>query len=374
MKHILFAVLGITPQVLTEALYALHKSGKDVDVIEVITTQTGCDLIHSLLLAGGDGAYHRYLKDYGTPSDRIQFDTDNITILTDTNGKPIDDITSFDENRILMLSILQKARELTASSDTAVYFLIAGGRKTMSAALSLAAQLYGRPQDRIYHVLVSPAFESCRNFFYPPPKPIQIELIDKQGKPFSQDTRYAYIALVNMPFVSMRDKLPENLLNNLTDINELSPYFIMDEPHKLIVDLENCQVSLGGRTVKLMPSIMALYAFLVMRKLDCTHRHTCDGCHDCFMDIQEIMDLNLEIVELYKRMIISQGRYPTEDKRGIYALSKDDFASYRSKIEKKLRNAFGQGYLSKLSISSTGNKPNTRYGIRMDKNHLIVQK
>ncbi|RKX57645.1 MAG: TIGR02584 family CRISPR-associated protein, partial [Thermodesulfobacteriota bacterium] len=42
---------------------------------------------------------------------------------------------------------------LTASKDTAVYFLIAGGRKTMSACLAVAAQFYGRPQDRVYHVL-----------------------------------------------------------------------------------------------------------------------------------------------------------------------------------------------------------------------------
>ncbi|MEZ0329232.1 MAG: CRISPR-associated ring nuclease Csm6 [Dissulfuribacterales bacterium] len=374
MKHILFAVLGITPQVLTEALYALHKAGKDVDTIEVITTQTGCDLIHSLLLAGGDGAYHRYLKDYGIPSDRIQFDINNITILTDINGKPMDDITSLDENRRLILTILKKAKELTASSDTAVYFLIAGGRKTMSAALSLAAQLYGRPQDRIYHVLVSPAFESCRNFFYPPPKPIHIELIDKDGKPFLKDTRYAHIELVNMPFVSIRDKLPVDLLDNLTDINELSPYFIMDEPYKLIVDLNNCQISFAAKTIKLMPSIMAIYAFLVKRKINCTRRPTCDDCHDCFMDIQEIMDANTEIVEIYKKLVSIRGRYPNEDGRGIYALCKDDFFSYRSKIERKLRNAFGHGYLAKLYISAIGKKPNTRYGIRMDKNHLIVQK
>lgn len=373
MKHILFAVLGTTPQVLTEALYALHKSGKEVDAIEVITTQMGCDYIHSLLLAGGKGEYYRYLKDYGIPEDRIHFDANNITILTKNTGKPLDDITSLEDNRILILTILKKAKELTASSDTAVYFLIAGGRKTMSAALSLAAQLYGRPQDRIYHVLVSPAFESCRNFFYPPPNPMQIELRDKQGKPFLQDTRYAHIDLVNMPFVSIRDKLPKDLLENVTDINELSPYFIMDEPHKLIVDLKNCQISLGDKKINLMPSIMAFYAFFVMRKHNCTSRPTCDGCRDCFMDVQGILDANTEIVDIYKKLIISKNRYPNEEGRGIYALSKEDFSSYKSKIEKKLRDAFGHGYVTKLAISSIGQKPNTRYGIWMDKNHLMVQ-
>ena len=52
--------------------------------------------------------------------------------------------------------------------ETAVLFSIAGGRKTMSSCLTIAAQMYGIPQDRLYHVLVSPEFESNRDSYYPP--------------------------------------------------------------------------------------------------------------------------------------------------------------------------------------------------------------
>ena len=41
MKNILLAVTGLSPQVITETLYALHQSGRYVDAIHVITTLDG---------------------------------------------------------------------------------------------------------------------------------------------------------------------------------------------------------------------------------------------------------------------------------------------------------------------------------------------
>ncbi|MDO8724427.1 MAG: CRISPR-associated ring nuclease [Syntrophales bacterium] len=53
----------------------------------------------------------------------------------------------------------------------------------MSACLMIAAQFYGQPQDRVYHCLVSPEFESNRDFYYPPRASVTIELRDKEGQP-----------------------------------------------------------------------------------------------------------------------------------------------------------------------------------------------
>ena len=36
MKNILLAVVGLTPQVITEALYALHQEGRAVNAIHII--------------------------------------------------------------------------------------------------------------------------------------------------------------------------------------------------------------------------------------------------------------------------------------------------------------------------------------------------
>lgn len=39
----------------------------------------------------------------------------------------------------------------------------------MSACLAVSAQCYARSQDRIFHLLVTPEFESSRDFCYPSP-------------------------------------------------------------------------------------------------------------------------------------------------------------------------------------------------------------
>ena len=38
MKTVMLAVTGLSPQVITETLYALHQSSRHVDAIHVITT------------------------------------------------------------------------------------------------------------------------------------------------------------------------------------------------------------------------------------------------------------------------------------------------------------------------------------------------
>jgi CRISPR-associated protein (TIGR02584 family) len=65
MKNILLAVVGLSPQVVTETLYALHQQGRQVDSIEIITTRQGKEMIHARLLASEEGRFHRYLADYG---------------------------------------------------------------------------------------------------------------------------------------------------------------------------------------------------------------------------------------------------------------------------------------------------------------------
>jgi CRISPR-associated protein (TIGR02584 family) len=87
---------------------------------------------------------------------------------------------------------------LTRDPESAVFFSIAGGRKSMGACLTIAAQLYRRPQDRLYHVLVSPEFESCRDFFYPPPESRPLTLYYRLGQPYSKETRFARVTLFHV--------------------------------------------------------------------------------------------------------------------------------------------------------------------------------
>ena len=63
MKNILLAVTGLSPQVITETLFALHQSNQRVDAIHVITTRDGKETIFANILAGKSGQYYRYLEE-----------------------------------------------------------------------------------------------------------------------------------------------------------------------------------------------------------------------------------------------------------------------------------------------------------------------
>ncbi|MBV5299598.1 MAG: TIGR02584 family CRISPR-associated protein, partial [Rhodoferax sp.] len=76
------------------------------------------------------------------------------------------DIRSPADNRAAADFITAQVRAITADSGCALHASIAGGRKTMGFYLGYALSLFGRPQDRLSHVLVSEPFESSYDFFY----------------------------------------------------------------------------------------------------------------------------------------------------------------------------------------------------------------
>jgi len=105
MANILLAIAGLSPQVITETLYALHQDGVVLDEIHIIATRIGRDAIATQLLAPDDGRYFRYLKDYGIDIERILFAHETIHVLRDLQGNPIDDIISEEENEILLRNV-----------------------------------------------------------------------------------------------------------------------------------------------------------------------------------------------------------------------------------------------------------------------------
>jgi len=242
----------------------------------------------------------------------------------------------------------------------------------MSSCLTLAAQVYGRPQDRLYHVLVSPEFESSRDFYFPPKKPETIELKDKNGESFYKGTQYAQVNLISIPFISIRDRLSEDLLKEPSDPASLILSLIKEDEYRLTVNLLSGKVVYKTLELDLMPAKLALYAFFALRKKNCTKDvDTCGTCTDCFLDIQAIYAKQDEITDLYRKLAGSRPLDEMSD-TGITSLSADNFNSYKGKIKSDLLRGFGPYALKDLEISSIGTKPNTRYGIRMDKGRIEI--
>ena len=372
MKTVMLAVTGLSPQVITETLYALHQSSRHVDAIHVITTRDGKEKIFAELFGGKNGHYYRYLKEYGIDPATIDFAYRNIHVITDEYGIELPDIVSESNNEQLLKKCMNMTFHFTRDPETAVLFSIAGGRKTMSSCLTLAAQMYGRPQDRLYHVLVSPEFESNRNFFYPPRKSQAIKLRDNQRQPFYKETKFVQINLIHIPFVSIRDNLSGDMLKEPKEPGTLALSLIREETSRLTVNLISGKIVYKKVEIDMMPAHLTLYAFFAMQKKNCSKEvETCGNCIDCFLDIHSIYENQKEINDLYKR--ISGSRLLDEmSDTGIVNLNSDNFNTYKAKIKANLLGRFGPYALKELEIASKGKRPNTRYGIMMDKARIEI--
>lgn len=206
--RVLVVVSGMSPQVLTETLYALAVQRTPPFLpteIHLLSTSSGAR--HARLsLLDGDAHFHRLCDDYAL--DAGVFGAAGIHALAGLDGRPLDDIRSAEDNEAAADFITGFIRDQTARADAAVHVSMAGGRKTMGYYAGYALSLYGRDQDRLSHVLVSEGFEGHRDFFYPTPSSTAIY---REGKP-ALDASEARVELAEIPFVRLRDELPEDML------------------------------------------------------------------------------------------------------------------------------------------------------------------
>ncbi|RMG32111.1 MAG: TIGR02584 family CRISPR-associated protein, partial [Methanobacteriota archaeon] len=154
-------------------------------------------------------------QDYGfSPFDiKIQ-----VELITDDQGKPLEDIRTREDNEVMARKIMEVVYRFTSEPQNRLFASLAGGRKTMSAYLALAMQLFGREQDRLTHVLIyPPALESDKNFFYPPPDQSSIETSHGE-KIAAKDVR---IDLAEIPVIRLRNVIKEEIAQNLTDYFDL---------------------------------------------------------------------------------------------------------------------------------------------------------
>ncbi len=213
MQHKLVAVVGNTPQVMTETFWALRVQRKvPINEVFVITTTVGKEICQKRLL--DEGRFEKMLSDYNIDPKPV-FDTDQIHVFEDAKGNFLDDIRTSDENRIARDGIFELIETLTQDDQVALHCSLAGGRKSMGFILGAAIHFFGRPQDRLYHVLVSvPEIErSDASYYYPPEKPEPIMVFNRstgqeeslivRGQKVMSDT--VSIELADVPFCRLRD-------------------------------------------------------------------------------------------------------------------------------------------------------------------------
>ncbi len=265
-KRILLCVAGLSPQVITETFYALAtREDKFIPTeIHIITTAEGADRVRLTLLESDqeEQHFHRLCADLDVDPGGIRFDVD--TIHQTGDNAPLDDIRSIADNETAADTITAIVRDLTADHRAAIHASIAGGRKTMGFYLGYAMSLFGRDQDRLSHVLVSPPFESHNQFYYPPKKPKVLR--DRNNRPIH--TRNAKITLADIPFVRLRGHLDKAILGEKASYSETVRRAQRNvDPPKLILDANNKTIHCGDCPITLAPNLFAFYAWFARRLL-----------------------------------------------------------------------------------------------------------
>lgn len=266
-ERILLAVTGLTPQIVTETLYALACQTEEPWIpqeVHLITTVTGADHARLNLLAG-QCWFHRLCEDYQLPP--IRFTPEQIHVLQDDQGRPMEDIRTQADNTLAADFITNTLRELTTDPNNALHVSIAGGRKTMGYYLGYALSLYGRPQDRLSHVLVTAPYETHRDFYYPTPYeyPIHSQRGDRE---VTVDARDARIDLAAIPFVRLRDGLPERLRTGRASFTQVvSTANRALQPARLEMDMNTREVWVDDELLPLTETEFLVLLWLAERAL-----------------------------------------------------------------------------------------------------------
>jgi CRISPR-associated protein (TIGR02584 family) len=252
----LLAATGLSPQVVTETLCALAVTETPSFIpteVRLITTAEGSERARLALLSDDPGWFLRLRTDYALPE--IAFNDDHIHVLCDASGEPLTDIRTPQDNERAADFISDMVRNVTSDPDCALHVSIAGGRKTMGYYLGYALSLFGRPQDRLSHVLVSEPFEASWEFFYPTPYSRVITTRDNK----LADTSEAKVTLAEVPFVSLRHGLPEDLLAGQSSFNAtVAAARATLGPWEIVVDVEQKQIAVAGERFRLPPRELAI--------------------------------------------------------------------------------------------------------------------
>jgi CRISPR-associated protein (TIGR02584 family) len=280
-RTVLVAVAGGSPAIITETLWALtHQKREHIHEIRIITTRKGEERILNTLLSTGAAIFEECCRECGYEPGEVKFDRSTIEVLRDALGAELEDIRNDEENQLAADQICGLIEKWTAEDDVRLFCSVAGGRKTMSIYLTIAMMLYGRADDRLWHVLVEPEeLERCREFFYPYKQPRDLPITDSRGKTLKLiSTAAARIDLSNIPFVRLRDLATVELTkeprsyNRIVDETQERLQFLAkaeDAPlyiHKVHGAYSQIPLQVAGSVFYLSTAEGLLYALIAERR------------------------------------------------------------------------------------------------------------
>ncbi len=382
-REILVFVIGTTPQIITETLYALTQEFKPPVIpeeIHIITTSIGKEKIEEELIK--KERLSAFSKEFGLPE--FVLSNKSIHVIEGENGQWLEDIRKTDHNERVGDLIANFIKEKTSDPKARLHCSLAGGRKTMSFYLGSALQLFGRPWDKLYHVLVPPELESHPEFYYKPKRDRFIEIRNHNGKLIKKiHTRDVHISLAELPFIRLREKVPLNgkSFRELVAEGQKEIDMALIQP-LLRVDLRERIVRVGEVSIDMVPIQLVIYTYLLRQKINgCSFpdRIYCFDCTDCFLTLGEISKRKAleEMLKDYKKIYgpfsgrVEEFIKHWGEKGGI---DQDTLRQNISKINNTLKEFIEDETLYPYyTITPVGKHGSKRYGIRTEKKKISIE-
>ena len=350
-KRVLLCVTGMTPQVVTETLFALKEKSELPDEIIVITTARGKNRAVRDLLDAKEGRFWEFCNAFNLPG--ISFDESSIEVITNNKGDLLEDIRSPQDNSDAADFIMNRVRELCQNDDIILHVSLAGGRKSMGFLVGYALSIFGREEDKLSHVLVSEEFEGNRDFFFPSPNKRRI--ISPTGKEL--DTSNAFVGLAEIPFIRLRTGLTSDVLQNRLSFGEtvsLAQKEVAPD-RKLVFVKSELAVYCSNQKIILPPVHFALYYWFAQR--------AAEGLGPIRPGQKSDVMQFLSCLKLIKEEDDGDyGRVHKTLRNQEYLLS--FVQEHRTRLNKKIKEALGvraDPYL----ISSTRKKPGCSYFLEL---------
>ncbi len=370
-NEILILALGTTPQLVTEAIYALYKTRPAViyDEIFIITTSVGRNMLKKFLI--DENKLAAMSKDMG-----VKFTVKNNSFIVPKydNGVELDDIKTSSDNQIMANSIVSLIKEKTGTASNRIHAFLSGGRKTMSFYMGLAMELYSRPWDKTYHILVSEQFKSNKDFYYKPVKNKQI--ISGEN---TLNTDDAEIMLIDLPMIRLRNKIKMDISDFKTalEYGQKEIDTSITQP-SLKINLRNRQISIDNYiAIELTPIQLMVYTTYLKFKLNnCKYpqREYCKDCIECFPSLLDLTTKPAleEMAKIYR--VISPAKVDILLQNYKDGIGMEVMRQSISKIKKIIHDTVKDETVASLCIISTANKNygNTRHGIKIEKRKIFI--
>ncbi len=338
-RRVLFLVTGLSPQIVTETLYALCVARKPAFVpteVHLLTTSEGRERARLLLFEAPQAHFLRFCEEYGLDALRRAFTPENIEVVKGLDGTPLPDIVTEADNAAVADAIMRKVRAFAADANSAIHASLAGGRKTMGVALALAMSLFGRPQDALSHVLVSPPFESHPEFFFPPRQP-RVLLTGTPPQQVPASTAEARVSLAEIPFLRLRHLIAPELLANAESWQDLiaRAQDSIAAP-RLVIDIPAHAFQAGGRPLSLGP-VDSAFLLMLARRASAGRPTPCpkEGVPD--------KELAQEFMSAMQALGHAGERHARTHSTLRHGMEKEFFERRKTSVNRSFREALGPG-------------------------------